>query len=522
MRTIGFSGSAFLLFACLSVCGQEGIDLTWGPAPDRSVKRVLTEVFLSDSSAFCALTSDGKREPVFTLHRFETDSMKEAVSRVLALPDADGRQAYYLEIARFGNRAFVIATTEDEGGEDIYFYAYPVDRDFLFPEAPHYIGAVKRSVMVQEKYYAFAASDDGANLAFIASAEADNARNEKFTVWLFDRRFQLVSQKDLEVPYPSGEIGHGAILLDGNRAVWFLKDVPSSRRVESDKVSAYARDFILLKYNFHNNALTEKALSIGTKWIYEAQLAKNNAGDIQVFGYFSNMIDPVMSGTFSVSFDAETGKISDSGLAPFDRDFKTRFRSGGGASDRPELSLFQMDYTFPRKDNRMVMVSEKVDIFRSTVFNPATGTYFTVENYAFEEILLTLLSPSGRAVSFVKVPKFQSSAGSGEMHLSYGALACAEEVLLIYNDHERNAGLDVRADSKFSTLSGRNNAQAVMVGYGPDGVLTKRVLFKNSPSGGVLLPSYTLKTGSGLVLYTEGSSGGQFVHVTFRCEGESE
>lgn len=518
MRTLGFTACIFLGISCLSARAQGGIELTWGPAADRSVTQVLTDLFLCDSAAFCAITSDGKRDAVFTLHRFDTDSMKRAASRVLALPDAEGRQAFFLEPLRFGDRAFILATTEDEGGEDIYFYAYPVDGEFLFPDTPHYLGTVNRSVMVQGKYYNFAVSEAGGYMAFIASAEPDNKRNEKFTVRLFDREFRFISEKDLEVPYTSGEMAHGSVLLDGDRAVWFLKDVPSVRVIESDKVSAYARDFILLKYSFHNNALTEKALSIGTKWIYEARLAKNKAGHIQVFGYYSNMIDPVMAGTFSVAFHPETGEITDSGLSSFDRTFKARFRSAGGAADRPDLALFHLNHAFPMSDNHMLMVSEKIDVFRSTVFNPATGTYFTVENYAYEEILLTRLSPSGQGLSFAKIPKFQNASRSDETHLSYAAHTQGGDVLLLYNDHERNAALDVRSEGKYSSLSGRNNAQAVLVRYRPDGALSKQVLFKNSPSGGVLSPRFTLKTPAGLVLYTEGYSGGQFVHLSFQGE----
>ncbi len=522
MRTLGFTACIFFGLSCLSARAQGGIELTWGPAPDRSVTQVLTEVFLCDSAAFCAITSDGKRDAVFTLHRFETDSMRRTASRVLSLPDAEGRQAFFLEPLRFGNRAFILATTEDEGGEDIYFYAYTVDREFLFPDPPHYLGKVNRSVMVQGKYYDFVVSEEGGHMAFIASAEPDNKRNEKFTVRLFDRGFDFISEKDLEVPYPSGEMTHGSVLLDGDRAVWFLKDVPSTRLIESEKVSAYARDFILLKYNFHNNALTEKALSIGTKWIYEARLAKNEAGHIQVFGYYSNMIDPVMAGTFSVAFHAETGATTESGLSSFDRALKARFRSAGGAADRPDLALFHLNRAFPMRDNHMLMVSEKIDVFRSTVFNPATGTYFTVENYAYEEILLTRISPSGQGLSFAKIPKFQNASRSDETHLSYAAHARDGEILLLYNDHERNAGLDVRSEGKYSNLSGRNSAQAVMVRYSPDGDLKKHVLFKNSPSGGVLSPRFTLETPVGLVLYTEGHSGGQFVHLSLGSEGESE
>jgi hypothetical protein len=131
-------------------------------------------------------------------------------------------------------------------------------------------------------------------------------------------------------------------------------------------------------------------------------------------------------------------------------------------------------------------------------------------------------SPSGQAVRNFKIPKFQASNRSDEYHLSYLALRNNEHTFFIFNDHERNSSLDIHSNARYSVLSGRSNAQAVMYRFAATGELTKQVLFKNSPSGEVLNPAFHYRLPNAVVLYTDGSAGGRFVRLGLEYVGESE
>jgi len=482
----------------------------------------MTEVFGADTAFFYTMKSESGKNPALILSRIGTDSLRVLKSRILALPDADGQQAYYLESLDFAGKSYIIGTTEHPSGNPIYLYAYEIDDSLRFNVPPVLLGSVERLIMMQDDHYRLLTSADDRYLAFVASSETEPLRNEKFEITLFDSNLKTKYEKKLEIPHPSGDVHYGDIVLDGEEAIYFLMDIPSPRLREMDKVEGPAGEYFMLKYDFFENSVSEKALSIGAKWIYEARLRQNSTGDIQVFGYFSNMVDPVMAGTFSVSFDTQTGSITDNGLAAFDRAFKAQFRPKGKIIDRSDLALYDIGYTFVRTDNEMLMVSEKRDIYRSNIFNPSTGTYFVVENFMYEELLLTQISTSGQALMNFKIPKFQASGRSEEQHLSYLATGDGQHTFFIFNDHERNSGLDIHANMKYSVLSGRSNAQAVMYRFTQGGDLTKQVLFKNSPSGGVLNPKFYYELPGSLILYTEGSSGGQFVRLELEYAGESE
>ncbi|MFN2422785.1 MAG: hypothetical protein ABR572_03320 [Cryomorphaceae bacterium] len=501
---------------------QNSTSVIWGPRPEKGNQLELIEVFGADTNFFYTMSGETRKNSALFISRIEADSLRPLHSCVLALPDVDGRQAFYLQSLDFAGKSYIIGTTESSKGELIELHAYEIDDSLRFGIPPVFLGNVHRTVMAQNRNYQLITSTDNRFLALVATTELDLARNEKFEIKLFDSSLNLAFQKQLEIPYAAGDVNYGDIIVDSDVAIYLLMDVPSPRLKEMDKVAAPAGDYFMIRYNFKQNTVSEKALSIGVKWIYEARLKKNTAGDIQVFGYFSNMVDPVMAGTFSVSFDAATGRITDNGLAAFDRAFKAQFRPRGNVTDRSDLALYDIGYTFAQPDSEMLMVSEKRDLYRSTIFNPATGTYFVVENFMYEEILLTQISTSGEGLMNFKIPKFQASGRSDDNHLSYLAARDKDRTFFIFNDHERNAGLDIHSNTKYSVLSGRNNAQAVMYRFGPGGHLSKEVLFKNSPSGGVFIPTFCYQLSGALVIYTEGSAGGQFVRLGLETARESE
>lgn len=524
IKCMSYACATWVLCVLVTVMAsaQSSVSVIWGPPPEKGKPLELIEVFGADTAFFYAMKSETRKNPALVLSRIEADSLRTVQSRILALPDVDGRQAFYLQSLDFAGRSYIIGTTEGPSGDLIDLHAYEIDDSLRFGIPPVYLGSVSRAVMIQNRHYRLLTSTDDRFIALIATTELDLARNEKFEVKLFDRDLKLAHERLLEIPYPAGDVHYGDIVVDSDAAVYLLMDVPSPRLKEMDKVDSPAGEYFMIRYNFKANTVSEKALSIGVKWIYEARMRKNTAGDIQVFGYFSNMVDPVMAGTFSVSFDAASGKITDNGLAAFDRAFKAQFRPKGKVTDRSDLALYDIGFTFAQPENEMLMVSEKRDLYRSTIFNPATGTYFIVENYMYEELLLTQISTSGEGLMNFKIPKFQASGRSDEQHLSYLAARDRDYTFLIFNDHERNAALDIHTNMKYTVLSGRNNAQAVMYRFSAGGELSKHVLFKNSPSGGVLNPAFCYRLPGALVLYTEGSAGGQFLRLGLEYARESE
>lgn len=500
-------------FLAHSAQPQSEVRTIWGPFMPKADSEEVLHFFGPDSVHFFMATAEGRKGERVNLYQLGYDSLQVLRRAQLNLPDIDTMQPMFYAPLVFGGRSYLVTTAEDPSGPDLFIHAFALDGDMQVEAPPKFLGRVPKNMVIRNSFLKLKPSADGDYLMVLVPTEVDPVRNEKLNLRLLDRDLKVVYEKKLEVPHAAAEVDYGDLLVDGDESVYVLMSKPSSTRKEVDKVRNPGRDHFLLRYSWMDNTLSEKALSIGVKWIYNLMIAQNTDDHIQVFGYYSNMIDLIMSGTFSVSFDPSSGAILESGLSPFDRSFKTQFRMQGNVSERSELSLFRPLFAFPKPGNHMLLVSEKQDAQTSTVFNPATGTYFMIENYIYDEILFTQISSGGEANLNFTIPKFQASSRSAASFTSFAAWEDRGNTYVVFNDHERNASLDLHTGTRYSVLTGPANAQAVMYEVGHQGNVAKHILYRNSPERCILIPYFTHPVKKGMVLMNQCSGGWQLARI---------
>lgn len=509
------------LISCAMLFAQHSTRVIWGPEILKSRPEQLLEIFGADDAHFYTLTSSGRKGSPIVITKIETDSLKERKSAILTLHLINGLQPLYLQTLSFAEKAYLLSTVDDPSGDEIMVYAHEVDEGLTFGLEPRLLGTIPRNVIIKTRFFRVVPSEEQGFLLVLMPQEDIPDRNEKFKLRLLDKDLNMLYEKDLEVPYPTADVSYGDILVDEDRAVYVLMNKASAQLRDVGKVQNPGRDHFLLKYTWENNMVSEKSLSIGVKWIYNVHMAMNASGQLQVFGYFSNMIELAMAGTFSVAFDAGSGQIVAQGLSPFERAFKAQFRPIGNLQERHDLSLYETDYTFAQKNKQVLMLSEKRDMQSTTMFNPATGTYFIIQNFIFEELLLTSINTAGAVTYNIKIPKYQVSSREVADFVSYTAWQTNGSTFMAYNDHERNASLELHSGGKYNTLTGYAGAQAIMYEFAEDGGIYKHVLFRKSPQNGTMLPGYSYAMNDGVVLFTAGSTGWQFVRLVMESIGSA-
>jgi hypothetical protein len=509
----------FKALLCCLLMGLSGLkaqyrnELQWGPLWEKTQPSELLDMFGIDSSHFSTITFHGRKNASLVITTFETESLTPVVSAQLSLPTVNDLAPYYIEALSFAGSIYMIASVDDPQSEKVSIYAFRYNASLECEGAPKLLGSMPRNVVLNNGVARLQRSTEGDFLVVLTSQEEIPQRNEKFKIGLFDAALQMVHEKELQLPYPMTEVRFGDLVVDEDQAVYLLISKDSERLKEVNKVQNAGRDHYLLSYSWADNVMAEKALSIGVKWIYDAHMLINTQGHLQVAGYFSNMVDVTMAGTFSVSFDRNNGAIVDQGLSPFDRAFKTQFRPVGNLQERPDLALFETDLLLAKHNNEVMLLSEKRDLQSRTMFNPVTGSYYIVENYLLEELLVTSISPSSKVRFNFKIPKFQVTVRNVADYSSFLAWSHDDDTFLVFNDHEKNFSLGLHSGSKYSALSSPVNAQAVMYHIAPDGGLHKHALFNTSPKGCTLNPAFHYPMHDGVILYTIGSNGFQFARV---------
>lgn len=512
--------SSCLLLSCCALLwapllmAQGDMKLLWGPGIKWESKVSIVDIFGSDSSYFYLLGQSQSRQAGLSLAVIETDSLNVLRRKSLELPEVGGFTPYFLESLVFAGRSYLITSVDDPSKEAVQLWAFELDSSLEMGMEPTMLAEISREVLARKLPYSIDVSEQDDYLCVSIPLEDNAERNEKRELRLFNSDLGLLDARNIELPHHIEDLRYTGTLLDSDHAYYMLITLPSSRIEEISKAKKIGRDHALIRYDWKGHTVREKFLSIGTYWIYEARLALHESGDIQVFGYFSNMVDLVMSGTFSVAFHRNTGAITAQGLNPFSRNFKSQFRPLPSMSERPDLALFQLDDTYSLPNNEQLMVSELRDRRPSTIFNPATGTYLVIENYHFDTILLTSILPSSEIRFNLTIPKFQNSSREVASYTSYLSWHENESLYLVYNDHDRNAPLESHAGAKYSVLGGPAHAQAVLYELRMNGELIKHVLFRRSPLDGIFTPYFHYALPRGMVMLTVGNGLWQFFRLS--------
>src|SRR5690606_4544803 len=116
----------------------------------------------------------------------------------------------------------------------------------------------------------------------------------------------------------------------------------------------------------------EKFISLGDKKLYSAKPVSNSSGNLQIAGYYGNMLNLTPLGTFSLEIDPKTGQVPNHGLFPLDRDFRLRFRSTVNRREG-ESEHFELDHVYANVGS-VQLLSEIRYTQTAMVFNPVTGT----------------------------------------------------------------------------------------------------------------------------------------------------
>jgi hypothetical protein len=272
------------------------------------------------------------------------------------------------------------------------------------------------------------------------------------------------------------------------------------------------RNHSVIEFNWEVGKMREKSLAIGTKWLYDVNLVLNADSNVQIAGYYSNMVDLSIAGTFSVEMDHRTGQIINQGLSPLDRHFKAQFKRATN-NDPSDLGLFGHTKLYPAGKGLVQMVSEKEYTENTTVFNPVTGTYSLIRIQNYDQLLITGMAPSSQIAYALTVPKFQSSTRYDALYTSFLSYRGKDDLYLVFNDHERNREIGFDDVSNYRQITSSANTMAMMVRIGNDGSAVKLPLFASSDMNMTLTPYFYRTMPDGIILTATNGYKTQFIRL---------
>lgn len=445
-----------LVLLTFSICTSRAqdaatVEFVIGPELEEQKGNRIWETFGHSDDFFFCIRTDRRKKGQYIIEKIGVKSL--AVEKTIQFTPTEINKripllAYPMSTA---DASFLIATAEDPGGTDIYILAYRITDDLQVSQEPIVMGIADREALISEEGFLIFKSAEEKKLALFIPEEKNPDRNEKFALRYFDAELNLLDTKKIEIPYPAAKV----LLKDAALTPTGVFYGIISLRKESE-VRALPDSYALLSYNPAKEGVKEKALALGNKWFYDLKLTLTPDTNLWLAGYYSNMVEPSIVGTFSVVIDSNTGELLNTGLSQFERDFRLMFRREIKSSE-DDLGLFKLDKAYLNRSGSLSMVSEKRYTRESTIYNPASRMYSVVQIYNRQELLVTTIKPSSVITENILIPKYQSSSQSVGRYTSYVSTQWGDKLLFIYNDHIRNESLSPTDYNDYRAVNNENN-----------------------------------------------------------------
>ncbi|MFN2431008.1 MAG: hypothetical protein ABR574_13395, partial [Cryomorphaceae bacterium] len=324
---------SFILLICTAllvqtaVFAQEEIPAFWGPSLEDEKGSDILSVFGHGESSFLVLRDTRRKKDGFIVERISTDSLDRINASKIQFPEvAKNTVPTMVYPISFADRSYFIAEAREPNSPDIKIYAFEINEDLSLGKNPVVIGSGNAAAWRKGKGFSMFLNDDKTLATVIVPQEIDPEKNEKFKLLLLDSKLNTIKTKSIEIPHASGNFEYADALVDSSRSVYILGAIERDDIENPRNDRNLGRDYSLFRYRWESEQLTEKSLSIGSKWLYDVRLILNKSGNLQAAGYFSNMIDLIMAGTFSLEINRETGNMENQGITTFSREFRENFR----------------------------------------------------------------------------------------------------------------------------------------------------------------------------------------------------
>lgn len=450
--------------------------VTWGPELQKPRKTDVSKLIGCDKTSFYCIRDVYS---IFSanqkmLEKYSIKTMKLEYVREMRLPEINGHKLKYDDIyilngkillfssAYFSEQDKKIAYVQKLNAEDGSLIGQPKEIDYIVAEKKRNSGD-----------FTFVLSEDSTKILIAANAPYDKYSNEKFSYKMINSNAEILWQASLELPYKDKYFKISNYKIDESGDVYMLASVTKEKEDRERKKPDYI--YNIVKYNPSTKVTSEIPISFSDKYISDIGFASASKEKLAVGGFYSNKNALGLAGTFYMSVDKATNKITSVGTRDFTTEFLGEFMSARRAGKHKELYDFSIDHFITQSDGGLIMVAEQYYVNVVTVCNPKGGcttTYY----YHYHGIIVASFNKDASLNWIKHIPKYQMSTNDGGYNSSYSFVLTDNKFHFIYNDHPKN--LDPERNPKSYRNGISRKMVTVDVAMNPeDGSFTKTALF---------------------------------------------
>lgn len=483
MKKILFTTIVLTIFSLTQLFAQK-VDMKWGPEfePKGSEMGLVGKI----KGAFYTIQIVDKK---LIMTKIRTSDMSTIFTKELPYNKIDRKSAddkvEYWGIVQCKKNFVLFVKDTDKKTDKEYVYGQIID----FEGNPQ--GGMKelmsRDMGRKSKDGSFerVVSDDSSKILIVGNPIFEKYADEKFNYWIFDQSLKLIKGFSVSFPFKDKDFSlkDYDVTNEGIIVILARIDLPKKDRKKEEETYYYQ----LVTINPINNVETKQYdINLDKKYIEEAELMTDKNNNIKCIGLYAEMKDngkpkDGINGTFYMSIDKTTGKITSSSTKEFSKQLVEELSGKRRAKKDKGLESNFTIVSFIDKETGgcQVILEQQYITTTTTCSSSSSGGQTCTTNYHYhnDELLIVNVDLSGKIENYVTIPKLQVSTNDGGTFNSIYSTRYDGKTYIFYADNKKNTG------QSFEYVGGGMASIPVCVAVSDNGVFTKSSIGLENTTG---------------------------------------
>lgn len=505
-----------IAFVGLNSFSQNTAKATWGPTY-KMKSQLSTRIVCEDATGFYILRSQRRASKGIILEKFDKQ-MNLKYSEELIIPKKNKDIMLFEDVVYINKQLVLLTSYFDNKNKRNFYFAYPIDDNgkvgSKFKLLDENTTNGKRGAN-----YDFVLSKDTTKMLLYYNPPFDKKADEKFHYKVFDQSFNLIWEKEVELPYKDKLVSIKEYIIDNDANVFMLLTIsPDKKKGEKETKVDQAKKFMVLSYKHKTGKFEQYEIKLKNKWIESIDYDYNPTLNQLVLGGFysdDNKMSTV-NGLFYMKLDINSGEVQKSSFKPFDKDFMVEMLGERKADKGKGIGEFVVRQFFSKKDGGAYIVAEQYYI-TTTTYTDSKGNTYTRYVYHYNDIIAASVNPNGEIDWLKKITK-KSADGAGGYYLSYAISHNKEKDLLniIFNDNVKNIELYKKDPKKLAPVNIKKS-MVTWVSINKEGNMKRVPLFTVKELDKIILqPKVSMRTENDITVYAIRGKNYKFGKISFK------
>lgn len=306
-------------------------------------------------------------------------------------------------------------------------------------------------------------SEDKKNVLLFHLEPYDRNENEKFSYKVITSEFELLWEKDLELPFKDKNFVVKEYRLDQDANVIMLARIDKdAKKIEGVPMYFYK----ILLYDYKKDKLEDHDITLDNLFISEItfRLAKDNS--LVIGGFFSRKEGDFIFGTFYQRLNKKSFEVEKSGQKDFPKNFLNYYLSDKEIIKGKFVYPYKLKDLFLKDDGGAILVAEQIYVFH--------GGAGSTNYYHYNDILAVSINPDASIDWVKRIPKVQVSNSRDFLGSSIGVFE--DKMYFIFNDNRKNFNIK-KKEGKIYLMQNIGNAVVNLTTLDSRGNMNTEILF---------------------------------------------